>query len=53
MAEARRNNKKPDADTIFRAIASSTSIETGQSIDAVERKLKSRKSKFLPLTLAR
>ena len=53
MAALRRSNKKPDADTIIRAIASSTAIETGQSIDVIERKLKSRNSKFLHLALAR
>lgn len=53
MAALRHSNKKPDADSIIRAIASSTAIETGQSVAVIERKLKSRNSKFLHLTLAR
>ncbi|WP_174244563.1 MULTISPECIES: hypothetical protein [unclassified Pseudomonas] len=52
MAASRRSNKKPDVDIVIRAIASSTAIETGQSIEQIERKLKSRTSKFLHLNLA-
>jgi len=37
---------------ILRAVASSTAIETGQSIQKLETLLKSKKSKFERLTLA-
>lgn len=52
MATVRRNDKKLNSDTVIRAIASSTAIETGQSIEVIERKLKSKNSKFLHLSLA-
>lgn len=37
---------------ILRAVASSTAIETGQSIKKIEVSLKSKKSKFINLELA-
>ncbi len=37
---------------IMRAVASSTAIETGQSIKKIEATLKSKKSKFKNLELA-
>ena len=52
MTTARRNDKKLNADIVIRAIASSTAIETGQSVEVIERKLKSKTSKFLHLNLA-
>jgi len=39
-------------DRIIRAVASSTAIETGQSIKKIEATLKSKKSKFKNLELA-
>ncbi|EJM22012.1 hypothetical protein PMI21_00194 [Pseudomonas sp. GM18] len=52
MATVRRNGKKLNSDTVIRAIASSTAIETGQSIEVIERKLKGKTSKFQHLNLA-
>jgi len=46
---------KPSAPTkarLLRAIASSTAIETGQSINMLELKLKQPNAKFKPLELA-
>jgi len=37
---------------IYRAVASSTAIETGDSIPELEKKLKNKESKFNWLTLA-
>jgi hypothetical protein len=37
---------------IYRTVASSTAIETGESIRALEKKLKNKESKFNWLTLA-
>jgi len=45
------NNKQLKA-RIIRSIASSTAIETGQSIKALETTLKSKNSKFQHLSLA-
>lgn len=52
MATLRRNGKKLNADTLIRAIASSTAIETGQSVELIERKLRNKNSKFEHLNLA-
>lgn len=43
----------PDKQAIIRAVASSTAIETGQSIALIERKLRAGNSKFSHVTLAR
>ena len=40
-------------DRIMRAVASSTAIETGQSIKKIEASLKSKNGKFNNLKLAR
>ncbi len=37
---------------IYRAVASSTAIETGQSIKTIEEKLKANKQKYNSLILA-
>jgi len=37
---------------IYRTVASSTAIETGESIQELEQRLKNKKSKFNWLTLA-
>jgi hypothetical protein len=42
-----------DKQAIIRAVASSTAIETGQSIARIERKLRADNSKFSHVTLAR
>lgn len=48
-----RPSKIPDKQAIIRAVASSTAIETGQSIARIERKLRAGNSKFSHVTLAR
>ncbi len=52
MATERRNGKKLNSETLIRAIASSTAIETGQPVQVIERKLRNKTSKFEHLTLA-
>ena len=52
MTAPRRHPKKLTAEALIRAIASSTAIETGQSVESIERKLKLKDSKFLHLSLA-
>ena len=37
---------------VIRAVASSTAIETGESIDAIETRIRSGKSRFKDLQLA-
>jgi len=37
---------------IYRAVASSTAIETGQAVKVIEEKLKANKQKYSSLTLA-
>lgn len=44
--------KTPSQARILRAVASSTAIETGQSITVIEAKLKAGNSKYRHLTLA-
>jgi len=46
-------NKTTSRERILRAVASSTAIETGQSIKKIEASLKTKKSKFKNLELAR
>ncbi|WP_192563427.1 hypothetical protein [Pseudomonas gozinkensis] len=53
MTASRRRPKKLTAEVLIRAIASSTAIETGQSVESIERKLKLKDSKFLHLSLAK
>lgn len=53
MTASRRRLKKLTAEALIRAIASSTAIETGQSVESIERKLKLKDSKFLHLSLAK
>ena len=53
MTASRRRPKKLTAEALIRAIASSTAIETGQSVESIERKLKLKDSKFLHLSLAK
>ncbi|MFJ2488320.1 hypothetical protein [Pseudomonas sp. NPDC087639] len=53
MTTARRTRKKITAETLIRTIASSTAIETGQSVEALEHKLKVKSSKFLHISLAK
>jgi hypothetical protein len=48
-----RPGKTPDKQAIIRAVASSTAIDTGQSIARIERALRTGTSKFSHITLAR
>lgn len=51
-----RRRRKPDEpvsrDRIIRAVASSTAIETGESVAVLEAKLRANNSKFKHVTLA-
>ncbi len=44
--------KKIKKARIYRAVASSIAIETGQSVASIERQLKNKTSKFQSLSLA-
>ena len=44
--------KVPSKQAIRRAVASSTAIETGQSVKSIERKLRIRSSKYRHVSLA-
>ena len=44
--------KVPSPQAVLRAVASSTALETGQSIAEIEAKLRSKEGKFRSLTLA-
>lgn len=46
------NTAKVSKSRIYRAVASSTAIETGKSTADIEAKLKASKSRFSHLTLA-
>jgi hypothetical protein len=51
----RKQAKKPrpiDEDRLIRAVASSTAIETGESTESIEQRLKSGRSRFRHLKLA-
>ena len=48
----RKQGKKVTKEQLYRSVASSTAIETGQSVKAIEKALKSNKSKYQHLTLA-
>jgi len=45
-------HKQPTVTRIIRAVASSTAIETGQSVQELEARLHAQDSKFQQLTLA-
>ncbi|MGH8121432.1 MAG: hypothetical protein ACREPT_01525 [Rudaea sp.] len=49
----RRAAKAPTREAIIRAVASSTAIETGQSIQAIERRLRDSNHSTRKLMLAR
>lgn len=44
--------KKITQEMLYRSVASSTAIETGESVQDVERKLKANKEKFRHIQLA-
>lgn len=48
----RHVGKKATAKAIIRAVASSTAIETGQSVAQIERTLLGKRSKYRKLALA-
>ena len=52
-ATSKRPVNALDKQAVIRAVASSTAIETGQSIAQIERKLRAGKIKFSHVTLAR
>lgn len=52
-ATPRRAAKTLSKQAIIRAVASSTAIETGQSISQIERTLRSKSGKFRDIALAR
>ncbi|MEZ0204334.1 hypothetical protein [Ideonella sp.] len=45
--------KKPSPQAVRRAVASSTAVETGQSVAALEEKLRKPSRRFAHITLAR
>lgn len=47
-----KTRKIPSKQAIRRAVASSTAIETGQSVQAIERKLRARSGKYRHVSLA-
>ena len=49
---ARKATRKVSKQRIYRAVASSSAIETGKCIKATEARLKARKGKFKHLELA-
>jgi len=48
----RKTTLKVKKAQLYRSVASSTAIETGQSVKVIERKLKSQNNKFSELALA-
>lgn len=49
---AKQGQHQPTATRIIRAVASSTAIETGQSITELESRLQAQDSKYQQLSLA-
>jgi len=47
-----KRHKQPSATRIIRAVASSTAIETGQSIKELETRLQAQDSKYQQIPLA-
>jgi len=50
--KSKLSKKKITQSDLFRSVASSTAIETGQKIKTLETMLKAKNSKFYHLTLA-
>ncbi|EAQ67167.1 hypothetical protein MED121_14609 [Marinomonas sp. MED121] len=48
----RKEKKKITQEMIYRAVASSTAIETGQSIKIIEEKIKANRKKYSSLHLS-
>jgi len=48
----RKTTKKVAKDKIYRSVASSSAIETGESITVIEERIKAGNSKFKNLKLA-
>ena len=44
--------KMPSKKAIRRAVASSTAIETGESVESIERKLRNRSGKYRHVSIA-
>jgi len=52
MENKPKSTKKISQSSIFRSVASSTAIETGQTVQTIEAILKAKKNKFQHLQLA-
>ena len=52
VRQTRNTSRKIDRDRVIRAVASSSAIETGESTEAIEKRLKSGKRRFPGLELA-
>lgn len=52
MTKKQRRAKVPSEAAIIRAVASSTAIETGKSVEEIERMLRAKESKFRHIPLA-
>ncbi|MFW5452920.1 hypothetical protein [Thioalkalivibrio sulfidiphilus] len=52
LPKSARKSRPSDHDRLIRAVASSTAIETGESIQAIEQRLKTGRSRFRHLKLA-
>lgn len=50
--KTKSKNTQVTQNRLYRAVASSTAIETGKTTAEVEAKLKAKKSRFIHLTLA-
>lgn len=54
MSQPNTSKRKPPSQkALTRAVASSTAVETGQSIQALEQKLKLKPQRFAHIKLAR
>ncbi|WP_175628172.1 hypothetical protein [Thioalkalivibrio denitrificans] len=52
LPKSATKRRPSDQDRLIRAVASSTAIETGESIQAIEQRLKTGRSRFRHLKLA-
>lgn len=48
----RKTTKKVTKSSIYRSVASSSAIESGEPVASIERKLKSKNGKYAQLALA-
>lgn len=52
MSTVRETTRKVSKDSIYRSVASSSAIESTQSVQAIEQQLKSNKNSYKNLKLA-